>query len=82
MYEFPYKYTGRKSDNYPKLLFTDTDSLVYEIETDDVYVKKTKSKKKIINEFVRLKSIMYSLVIGNNKEIKKAKHVNKNVIKT
>ena len=44
--KFPYKYIGRKSDNCARLLFTDTASLVYEIETDDVYVKKTKSKKK------------------------------------
>ena len=35
MYEFHYKYI--KSKNNAKLLFTDTDSLVYEIETDDVY---------------------------------------------
>ena len=35
MYEFPDKYTKRKYD--AKRLFTDTDSLVYEIETDDVY---------------------------------------------
>ena len=35
MYEFHYKYIKRKSS--AKLLFTDTDSLVYETETDDVY---------------------------------------------
>ena len=34
MYEFHYKYTGSRSD--AKLLFTDTDSLVYEIRTEDV----------------------------------------------
>ena len=37
MYEFHYKYIGIKYDNSAKLLFTDTDSPVYEIETDDVY---------------------------------------------
>ena len=37
IYEFNYKYIGRKYNNHAKLLFTDTDSLVYEIETDDVY---------------------------------------------
>ena len=36
MYEFHYKYIGRKCNNNAKLLFTDTDSLVYEIETNDV----------------------------------------------
>ena len=35
MYEFHYKYTKSKSD--AKLLFTDTDSLVYEIKTEDIY---------------------------------------------
>ena len=35
MYEFHYKYIGRKFD--AKWLFTDTDRLVYEIKTKDVY---------------------------------------------
>ena len=35
MYGFYYKYI--KSKNSAKLLFTDTDSLVYEIKTEDVY---------------------------------------------
>ena len=35
MYEFHYKYIKRKLN--ANLLFTDTDSLVYETETDDVY---------------------------------------------
>ena len=35
MYEFHYKYIKNKFD--AKLLLTDTDSLVYEIETEDVY---------------------------------------------
>ena len=37
MYKFNYKYIGRKHDNCAKLLFTDTDSLVYQIETNYVY---------------------------------------------
>ena len=35
MYKFHYKYVKSKFD--PKLLFADTDSLVYEIKTEDVY---------------------------------------------
>ena len=35
MYEFHYKYI--KSEFDPKLLFTDTETLVYEIKTEDVY---------------------------------------------
>ena len=35
MYEFHYKYIKSKFE--AKLLFTDTDSLIYEIKTEDVY---------------------------------------------
>ena len=35
MYEFHYKYIKSKFDAI--LFFTDTDSLVYEIQTEDVY---------------------------------------------
>ena len=38
MYEFHYKYIKTKFDS--NLLFTDTDSLVYEIKTKDVYEDK------------------------------------------
>ena len=95
------------------MLFTDTDSLVYEIETDGVYIDFYENnnlfdfsdypegsiffnpvnknvickmideiKGKIISEFVGLKSKIYSLVIVNNEEIKKAKGVHKNVVKS
>ena len=37
MYEFNYDYNQNKYDNVSKLLFTDTDSLMYEIKTEDVY---------------------------------------------
>ena len=38
MYEFHYNYMKRKySDNKLKLCYMDTDSLIYEIETDDFY---------------------------------------------
>ena len=37
MYELHYDFIKDKYDNKSKLLFTDTDSLVYEIETEDVY---------------------------------------------
>ena len=36
MYEFHYDYIKNKYDNESKLLFTDTDSLTYEFETEDV----------------------------------------------
>ena len=37
MYEFRYRYFREKYDKSGRLLFTDTDSLVSKIETDDVY---------------------------------------------
>ena len=37
MYAFHYDYIKNKYDNKSKLLFTDTDSLMYEIKTEGVY---------------------------------------------
>jgi hypothetical protein len=37
MYDFHYNYVKTKYENKAKLLFTDTDSLMYEIETEDFY---------------------------------------------
>lgn len=37
MYDFHYNYIKKKYKNYATLLFTDTDSLMYEIMTDDFY---------------------------------------------
>ena len=37
IYEFHYDYIKNKYGNNSRLLFTDTDSLMYEIKTEDVY---------------------------------------------
>ena len=37
MYEFHYDYIRNKYDNISKLLFTDTDNLMYEIKIEDDY---------------------------------------------
>ena len=98
MYEFHYKYIKSKSD--AKLLFIDTDSLVYEIKAEvvyeDFYVDKNlfdfsdypldsklfdpvnkkvigkmkdRFKKRKINEFVGLKSKIYSLISVDDQEV-------------
>ena len=105
MYQFHYDYVLKTFDNV-KLLFMDTDSLVYEIKDENVYEQSFKdkelfdfsgyskdsiyyddsNKKKLgkmkeefngnkIDEFVGLKSKMYSL-INNDWEVNKAKDVN------
>ena len=40
-----------------------------------------KFKSKIIREFIGLKSKIYSIIAADNEEVKKAKRVNKNVLK-
>ena len=37
MYDFHYGFIKNKYDNKARLLFTDTDSLCYEIQTDDMH---------------------------------------------
>ena len=106
MYQFHYDYVLKTFN--AKLLFTDTDSLAYEIKDDNVYDQCFKDKhlfdfsgcskdsiyydslnKKVLGkmkdelnsvkivEFVGLKSTMYSLIADNDKEVNKAKGVNK-----
>ena len=98
MYDFHYDYIKNKYSNNSRLLFTETDCLMYEIKTEDVYEEmfdfsnySTKSKyydnsNKLvagkmkdktaglaIEEFVGLKPMMYSYLIDDNSEHKKAK---------
>ena len=48
-YDFRYNYVKKKFDDKAKLLFTDTDSLTYEIETEDVYQDFWNDKNKFDN---------------------------------
>ena len=45
MYEFPNDYLKNKYGNNPRLLFADTDSLIYETKTEDVYEDFSKDKE-------------------------------------
>ena len=49
MYDFHYNYIKQKYGDKSHLLFTDTDSLTYEIETDDIYQDFWNDKEKFDN---------------------------------
>ena len=105
MYDFHYNFIKKHFD--AELLFTDTDSLTYEIKSEDVYEEffkhkhlfdfsnypedskffdptnkkviskmKDESEEKIIHDFVRLKSKIYSVKNIDGKESNTAKGVN------
>ena len=65
MYKFHYDYIKIKYDNKSNLLFTDTDSLMYEIKTEDVYVDFSSNKEKFDLSNCLTKSKYY----GNSNKI-------------
>ena len=71
MYEFHYDYIKNKYDNRLKLLFTDTDNLMYEIKTEDVYEDFSSNKEMFDFSNYSTKSKYYNnsnkLVIGKMK---------------
>ena len=71
MYDFHYNYIKHKYGNKAKLLFTDTDSLTYEIETNDAYADFWKNKDKFDNSDYNKESPFYNAV--NKKVIGKFK---------
>ena len=71
IYDFHYNYIKHKYDNKAKLLFTDTDSLTYEIETADAYVDFWQNKDKFDNSDYNIESPFYN--IDNKKIIGKFK---------
>ena len=114
IYDFHYSYIRRRVGNRSKLLYTDTDSLIYEIQgvnmydimKDDIHMFDTSDypednqfglprvNKKVIGlikdecngnimtEFIGLRSKMCSVLIQNEKPIKKVKGVKSLVAKT
>ena len=72
MYKFHYDYINIKYDNKSNLLFTATDSLMYEIKTEDVYVDFSSNKEKFDLSNCLTKSKYYDnsnkIVIGKVKD--------------
>ena len=71
MYDFHYNYIKQKYDNKAKLLFTDTDSLTYEIQTDDVYANFWSDEDRFDNSDYNKESPFYNT--ANKKVIGKFK---------
>jgi hypothetical protein len=113
MYDFHYNHIKSTYGDEATLLMTDTDSLCYHIQTDDVYRDMGERKelfdfsdypkdhflfddsnKKVvlkmkdetnsvpIKEFVGVRSKMYSILGGDSSEKKRAKGINKAVVKS
>ena len=73
MYEFHYDYIKNEYDNKTKLLLTDTDSLMYEIKTENVYEDFSSNKEMFDFSNYSTKSKYYNnsnkLVIGKIKDV-------------
>ena len=72
MYKFHYDYIKTKCGNNSRLLLTDTDSLMYEIKTEDAYEDFSKDKKMFDFSNDLTKSKYYDnsnkLVVGKMKD--------------
>ena len=71
MYDFHYNYIKQKYDSKAKLLFTDTDSLTFEIQTEDVYKDFWRDKERFDNSDYNKESPFYNT--ANKKVIGKFK---------
>ena len=60
MYDFHYNYIKKKYGDKSKLLFTDTDSLCYHIETEDIYKDFKKDKSLFDTSNFDKKHFLYS----------------------
>ena len=74
MFEFHYDYIKNKYSDRAKLLMTDTDSLIYEIKTDDLYndISKDVESKFDTSEFDKNHPAVNSSVkfkVGKNKKV-------------
>ena len=72
VYLFHYDYIKNKYGNNSRLLFTDTDSLIFEVKTDDVYEDFSKNKEMFDFSNYSIKSKYYNdskrVVVGKMKD--------------
>ena len=61
MYEFRYDYIKNRYDNKSKLLFIDTDNIMYEIRTEDVYEDFSSNKEMLDFNNYSTKSKYYEI---------------------
>ena len=69
MFDFHYNYIRKKYDNKAQLLFTDTDSLMYLIQTEDVYQDFSKDVKKKFDTSGYLENHPSGIKTGVNKKV-------------
>ena len=75
MHEFHYDYIKNKQCNNSRLLFTETDSLMHEIQTEDVFfsiiilITQTNKIKKYYNH-----GVLFYIPVPRKKENKKQKN--------
>ena len=64
MYEFHYDYIKNKYGNNSRLLFTKTDTLMYEIKTEDVYEDFSSDKE--VFDFSNYSTNSNSMIVQTN----------------
>ena len=75
MYDFHYNYIKKKYNNRARLLFTDTDSLTYEIEAEDVYKDFWNDKARSIIATIRRAHHIIAMLIKRSLENSRTKLV-------
>ena len=75
MYDFHHNYIKKKYNNRARLLFTDTDSLTYEIEAEDVYKDFWNDKDMLIIAIIRRAHHIIAMPIKKSLENSRTKLV-------
>ncbi|XP_018365191.1 PREDICTED: uncharacterized protein LOC108762616 [Trachymyrmex cornetzi] len=76
LYEFHYEYIMPLYPDKCKILYTDTDSLIYLLE----YLMKDENNGEMMTEFIGLRAKMYALKVIGSSDKKRIKGVKKNIV--